>query len=68
MYMYMNKGLNSVHILLKLCESCFFFITNGQLVCKVAQAEMCLDVFECWTKLYPKTWGIDMRECTCKMW
>ena len=39
----MNKGLNSEHILLKLhvCES-FFFIINGQLVCKMAQAQMCL--------------------------
>ena len=39
--MYMNKGLNGEHILLKLCER-LFFITNGPLVCKMAQAQMCL--------------------------
>jgi hypothetical protein len=37
----MNKGLNGEHILLKLCER-LFFITNGPLVCKMAQAQMCL--------------------------
>lgn len=37
--MYMNKGLNSEHILLKLYES-IFFITNGQLVCKMVQAQV----------------------------
>jgi hypothetical protein len=40
----MNKGLKSEHILLKLCES-FFLITNGQLVCKMAQAQMCLSAY-----------------------
>ena len=37
----MNNGLNAEHILLKLCER-LFFITNGPLVCKMAQAQMCL--------------------------
>jgi hypothetical protein len=47
--MYMNKGLKSEHILLKLCES-FFFITNGQLVCKMAQAQMCLSAEQNYTQ------------------
>ena len=47
--MYMNKGLHSEHILLKLCES-FFSITNGQLVCKMAQAQMCLSAEQNYTQ------------------
>jgi hypothetical protein len=54
----MNKGLNSEHILLKLCES-FFSITNGQLVCKMAQAQMCLSA---------EQMSFLQQKCTCKMW
>ena len=65
--MYMNKGLKSEHILLKLCES-FFFITNGQLVCKMAQAQMCLSAEQNYTQqleelIREKTkWNIWNRE------
>ena len=62
----MNKGLNSEHILLKLhvCES-FFFITNGQLVCKMAQAQMCLSAEQIYTQKLEEL----IREKTeCNIW
>ena len=59
-----NKGLNSEHILLKLGES-FFFITNGQLVCKMAQAQMCLRAEQNYTQKLEEL----IREKTkCNIW
>ena len=59
-----NKGLNSEHILLKLCGS-FFSITNGQLVCKMAQAQMCLSAEQNYTQKLEEL----IREKTkCNIW
>ena len=46
--MYINKGLNSEHILLNYVK--VFFITNGQVVCKMAQAQMCLSAKQNYTQ------------------
>ena len=59
-----NKGLNSEHILLKLGES-FFFITNGQLVCKMAKAQMCLSAEQNYTQ---KPEELIREKTKCYIW